>query len=936
MAEGGERPYISPKTLTGLPAVVQESAERQEVSKFKKPNRIIGVNIFPVNFFYLAIPLAENEDRVYVGKVKDIIASTLNIAATHSHFFGLFSGTLDQPIKLYVDDELLPEDVSHFSFMRLHFLFFRDEDRLQQDRPAEEIVFHEMIKQYIDYLVLPIPLGEIFYELKCMIRSKDVTGFWTTMNKHSRCVDSQGITIWQQGCLTDQGFSPLRVALDLSGMHFFCEDGRTLIMSWPWTTVTNIRIHTRPTMVFKFDILVKKNDDYYLRTIGVQTPSCEYILSVAQCILGVHKESISSGNSKLSLYEKHFQALEVKTKPYDLFIHPEMPLFVNCIKEKDIDGRKCELQVSLSNIAYAKPSGFYTARNIKEIPYPFEAVVHSYNVYYFSRKSVNPSNCNPNHMEDYITVKVIARPGDAVEAEAILLAAGRCLGLSNDSLDFFTVYTMKDGCRVRLLCNEDFVKPDDLNLCIRTLVFFWSKKLHNEQWEVLSRDERASQLLFWEVVAAHGNSIRDADLILNKFTHISRLLEVTFALGSIADVHSASDCVLVNKLTNIPNDGYLPGKKVILSLDAEGVHFWDHNNGQGILSWTWPEVSGLHKNMEPEASLTFRIYVTARKSKDYRNVEVATCSVSYLYSMSKLYLANFMHRQEFFRRWTNLLKKAKRQDRVKNRGNMPSCGAGNSKGKRTKSLGTALVEEKAEVTEANRTSCKGISEAGSLQEKASMKTNYSKQMGNLAEVAGKDNLDKSEVKKSAKISAPVIENSVPVDEKSVTVDENKTPASMDKETASMDEQPKSTLRDKKSAPVEKLDRHKEEMFDKAGVCVSSKGEVMISHPKKFGSGELRKSPGVRDLGVDLINTNRIVTQVHIPDCMTAYRDVVSFYNHPICKQTRKPPVYLTRAISLLTLASPTGNGRYFFTCLPQVTVSKELIKKTKLETIPEK
>ena len=928
MAEGGERPS---KTLTELPAVVQESAKRPEVSKFKMPNRIIGVNSFPVNFFYLTIPLAENEeDGVYVGKVKDIIASTLNIAATHSHFFGLFSGTLDQPIKLYVDDELLPEDVSHFSFMRLHFLFFRDEDRLQQDRPAEEIVFHEMIKQYIEYLVLPIPVGEDFNELKCMIRSKDVTGFWTTMNKHSRCVDCQGTTFWQQGCFTDQGFSPLRVALDLSGMHFFCEDGRTLMMSWPWATVTNIRIHTRPTMVFKFDILVKKNDDYYLRTIGVQTPSCEYILSVAQCILGVHKESISSGNSKLSLYEKHFQALEVETKPYDFFIHPEMPLFVNCIKEKDIDGSKCELQVSLSNIAYAKPSGFYTARNIKELPHSNEAVVHSYNVYYFSRKSVNPSNCNPNHMEDYITVKVLACPGDAVEADAILLAAGRCLGLSNDSIDFFTVYTMKDGCRVHLLCNEDFVKPDDLNFCIRTLVFFWSKNLYNEQWEVLSRDERASQLLFWEVMAAHGNSIRDADLIFNKFTHISRLLEVTFALGSIADVHSASDCVLVNKLTNIPNDGYLPGKKVILSLDAEGVHFWDHNNGREIVSWTWPEVNGLHKNMEPEASLTFRIYVTARKSKDYRNVEVATCSVSYLYSMSKLYLGNFMHRQEFFRRWAkNVLIKAKTQDRVINRGDMPSCGAGNSKGKSTKSLGTALVEGKAEVTQANPTSCKGISEEGSLQEKASMKTNYSKQMGNLAEVAGKDNLDKSEVEKSAKIS-------VPVDEKSATVDKNKTPASMDKEPASMDEQPKSTLGDKKSAPVEKLDRHKEEMFDKAGVSVNSKGEVIISQTKKPGCGELLKCPGVRDFGADLINTNHIVTQVRIPDCMTAHRDVVSFYNRPICKQNTKPPFYLTRAISLLTLASPTGNGRYFFTCLPQLTDSKELIQKTKLQTIPKK
>ncbi len=85
--------------------------------------------------------------------------------------------------------------------------------------------------------------------------------------------------------------------------------------------------------------------------------------------------------------------------------------------------------------------------------------------------------------------------------------------------------------------------------------------MYREQWELLIDDERAIQLIFWEVVSAHTGVIKNVDLILRYFTYTFNLLEVVFALGAIADIHGASDCVLVWKLTNIPTDGYSQGRE---------------------------------------------------------------------------------------------------------------------------------------------------------------------------------------------------------------------------------------------------------------------------------------------------------------------------------------------------------------------------------------
>ncbi len=169
--------------------------------------------------------------------------------------------------------------------------------------------------------------------------------------------------------------------------------------------------------------------------------------------------------------------------------------------------------------------------------------------------------------------------------------------------------------------------------------------MYREQWELLIDYERAIQLIFWEVVSAHTGVIKNVDLFLRYFTYTFNLLEVVFALGAIADIHGANDCVLVWKLTNIPTDGYSPGKRVILSLDCDGLNFWEPANGCFIVSWRWLEVSGIYKD-EKQQTLTFRIFVAPGQSNDSRGVTIKTASHYYLFSLSKMFMTTYRRQKE--------------------------------------------------------------------------------------------------------------------------------------------------------------------------------------------------------------------------------------------------------------------------------------------------
>lgn len=111
----------------------------------------------------------------------------------------------------------------------------------------------------------------------------------------------------------------IKVAMDLKGIHFFDITGEVHIITWLWSTITNMKVHRGPMMLVMFDILVQEIDYKFLRTIVIQTPFREYLFSVAECILMIHriKPEVMRGSSSFQ-YTQQFKTTENPNKPYSL------------------------------------------------------------------------------------------------------------------------------------------------------------------------------------------------------------------------------------------------------------------------------------------------------------------------------------------------------------------------------------------------------------------------------------------------------------------------------------------------------------------------------------------------------------------------------------------------------------------------------------------
>lgn len=77
--------------------------------------RTLCVYTYPTQSYRLSFE-QDNQQDLRVLDVKVAVANELNMSRSHVKLFGLYSGPSNNPIKLYGDNELLPEDISHFTF----------------------------------------------------------------------------------------------------------------------------------------------------------------------------------------------------------------------------------------------------------------------------------------------------------------------------------------------------------------------------------------------------------------------------------------------------------------------------------------------------------------------------------------------------------------------------------------------------------------------------------------------------------------------------------------------------------------------------------------------------------------------------------------------------------------------------------------------------
>jgi len=626
----------------------------------KKPQRIISVYYYPNCVLKLNITYDKN-DYISAGGIKEILNDILRIEQCYTPFFGIYSGTLENPKKLLSDTDLLPENTSQFSFLKLGFKIAEEGRAMIFDKSAEELLFLETLYQFASQSIVPYPDIVTQQCLNKIIQDKNVATFWRLLNHRSSCCSIKTLATCQRELFRPatslcEGIMVIKIALDLKGINFFDSEGEILIMTWPWASIANIKVQTHRTQLFMFDIVVREEQRVFVRTIIVQTPSCGYLLSVANYILKIHKINpefpigieLRGGSSQ---YESQFKAKHFTLKPYALVFCQSKTYFQNYSNEGYSIPVQSEITNNVSefhNIAYSRPLAFYIPEKNNRLPlFKNEVKISTYKVYYYSKFSMQKmgeSESDSRYKESYINVQVGTPSGRPVKVKDVKLAVGKSLNMSRRSLKYFGLFTNIISRRIDLLQDNDDMPSSFLGLCFRTTVMTWNRDKDIEQWKCLTNDEKAACIAFWEVAAAHGSLLKDSELLLMKFIYQSSLCNLLYTLGLIADMYYVDNCLLLNEMVTSTNIRYNEGSQVILSVDEERLHVWDNSSGKRITSFSWCYIMAIKLQHQPKIILSYTL--AKGHESGYHTLSFQTNGGPFLFLFSKQFSKNVDKRME--------------------------------------------------------------------------------------------------------------------------------------------------------------------------------------------------------------------------------------------------------------------------------------------------
>jgi len=654
IAEEAAEPVLSNRSTprrNGLPSDEIKRTQKNSLSTRKA----IRVDFYPQSL-HGDFVVSSKSHRITAGQLKDKAMELIGIEKCNHVYFGLFSGTRYNPICLYNDNEELPSYISQYVLRWIAFKMSEEGTMLRHDKHAEEMVCIELMDLYFNDAILPSPDYSIRQLLNLYIENEAVGDFWRTLNSHSRCASIEGFATCQvhtgkQVTSLREGIVAVKIGIDLHGFYLFDMEGETVVMSFPWTTVTNIRVYIQPTKLFMFDIVVLESTARFLRTIVVQTPWCEYLFSLAKYVFSTHetqperhKNTALAPKVMQQLYMQQFKMKASENQPYALLNCGEIMPFKmyahegmsSTVAEDIRHQRAYYLRKS-----YPWPHGMYSPRRSSSVSHLNDMKTSFFKVYHYSHWSAN-AGPEFSHSTNSVNVQVVHPHRSPLRVKDVKLATGKCLHLNPSSLKYFGLFQMNEsGQRVELLQNSDRMPMQYKSLSFQVLHFNWlSEEDSSEFCRALACDEMAMNFIFWEVVAGHGRWIRNPSLLWSHFIRSRNVCHLLYALAEIADIYSVGNCILRHNLPQLEAaKKYGKKSQVITSMDIHGVHFWDSKSGTRIISWAWRHVLGLKKVIAPVPYISLYIEDNL-KEKGYRCVSFQTESAGFLYSVSKILVEN--------------------------------------------------------------------------------------------------------------------------------------------------------------------------------------------------------------------------------------------------------------------------------------------------------
>ena len=162
---------------------IKVSYKPKQRGKVQQQPRTICVHLYNRKRVHLTFTFnaAEVKPVLRVQLVKDSLAKVLNVAPDVLHMFGVLSGSVECPTKLFRDDSSLPEGISHFT---LQLLGLQWDDRQSVNKSGMKLIASE-IRSHSEYDCILPPLNKEEKEIVSESNSTDSLAISTLVKTHS-------------------------------------------------------------------------------------------------------------------------------------------------------------------------------------------------------------------------------------------------------------------------------------------------------------------------------------------------------------------------------------------------------------------------------------------------------------------------------------------------------------------------------------------------------------------------------------------------------------------------------------------------------------------------------------------------------------------------------------------------------------------------------
>ena len=277
---------------------------------------------------WINITTETRQQKFKVGEIKQKTGNELGMEPGSLHVFGLFQGSLSNPTILLQDNEVVPEEDSHFCLMRACFNLVDERATISSDLNTMELIFWEVQSVLNSSTIYPPLNSETLKLLETLMEDADSLLCHLSLSCKKKFVETiidlpfyslyyyckDGCCIREDHIMDEynlSGDSELIIAMSEMKVTFIDKDKDKEVFSWPWNTIRGIKMVSVPKRFLEFEVQVAIDGKEFTDVIKVETSSSQYLFSISSYVITVHQNRLKiledSDNSTTEVTNRIFK-----------------------------------------------------------------------------------------------------------------------------------------------------------------------------------------------------------------------------------------------------------------------------------------------------------------------------------------------------------------------------------------------------------------------------------------------------------------------------------------------------------------------------------------------------------------------------------------------------------------------------------------------------